>query len=86
MSRTNSPTGTDATSEPVTAPRDEFDALLDAWSHELPELVGPQLTLLKRLAKLQALVEEVTRAELTELGLTYAEFDVLASLRRAGAP
>lgn len=60
--------------------------MLDAWRQELPELAGPQLTLLKRAAKLQALVEETTRVELNELGLTYAEFDVLASLRRAGAP
>ncbi|TDE01063.1 MarR family transcriptional regulator [Jiangella asiatica] len=45
-----------------------------------------RLSLGKRASRLADQVEQATKAELAELGLTYAEFDVLAALRRAGGP
>jgi DNA-binding MarR family transcriptional regulator len=66
--------------------RDEVDALASGWAAELsPELVAT-LELSKRVARIGGLFERAVRAELSELGLTYAEFDVLAALGRAGEP
>jgi DNA-binding MarR family transcriptional regulator len=66
--------------------RDEVDALVPAWAAELsPELVAT-LELSKRVSRIGGLFEQAVRTELGELGLTYAEFDVLAALHRAGEP
>ncbi len=70
----------------VTADSDPVDALLDAWRRELPEALHPTSELSKRIMLLAAKLGEATRSELPEVGLTVAEFDVLVSLRRAGAP
>jgi DNA-binding MarR family transcriptional regulator len=66
--------------------RDEVDALVPAWEAELPPDAVATLELGKRLARLSGLFEQAIRTELGELGLTYAEFDVLVALRRAGEP
>nr|WP_241756318.1 MarR family transcriptional regulator [Actinomadura sp. RB99] len=40
----------------------------------------------KRASRIGALVQQALRGELAELGLTYAEFEVLTVLNRAGTP
>jgi DNA-binding MarR family transcriptional regulator len=66
--------------------RDEVDALVPGWAAELsPELVAT-LELGKRVSRIGGLFEQAVRTELAQLGLTYAEFDVLAALNRAGEP
>ncbi|MCA1655450.1 MAG: MarR family transcriptional regulator [Pseudonocardiaceae bacterium] len=40
----------------------------------------------KRMSRLTGMFEQAMKAELATLGLTYAEFDVLAALRRADTP
>ncbi|TMQ94040.1 MarR family transcriptional regulator [Actinomadura soli] len=40
----------------------------------------------KRAGRIAMLVQQAVRAELAELGLTYAEFEVLTVLRREGEP
>lgn len=52
----------------------------------MPEVVFTSLELSKRIMFLSAALERVARLVLAELGLTVAEFDVLAALRRAGEP
>ncbi|GAA3127882.1 MarR family winged helix-turn-helix transcriptional regulator [Streptosporangium carneum] len=69
-----------------TAGRDRVDEMMEGWRAEMPEAATVQLEIIKRAGRLKALVEEVTQSVLGEYGLTYAEFDVLATLRRAGAP
>ncbi|MEU4832844.1 MarR family transcriptional regulator [Streptosporangium sp. NPDC023615] len=69
-----------------TARRDRVDEVMDGWRAELPEAATVHLEIVKRTGRLKSLVEEVTQGVLGEYGLTYAEFDVLATLRRAGAP
>jgi DNA-binding MarR family transcriptional regulator len=66
--------------------RDEVDALVPAWAAELPAELVTTLELTKRVSRLGGLFEQAIRTELADLGLTYAEFDVLAALRRAGDP
>ncbi|MDI2126538.1 MarR family winged helix-turn-helix transcriptional regulator [Yinghuangia seranimata] len=70
----------------ATAPRpDRADELIAAWERELPEALGPTTELTKRVMLLAAALDAATRRELPEHGLTGAEFDILAALRRAGA-
>jgi DNA-binding MarR family transcriptional regulator len=65
--------------------RDEVDALVPAWEGFPPSLIAT-LELSKRISRIGGILEQAVRAELAELGLTYAEFDVLGALHRAGAP
>jgi DNA-binding MarR family transcriptional regulator len=66
--------------------RDEVDALVPGWAAELPPELVATLELSKRVSRIGGLFEQAVRTELGELGLTYAEFDVLAALHRAGEP
>jgi DNA-binding MarR family transcriptional regulator len=70
----------------VTRPPDRADELLAAWRAELPDVLGPASELTKRVLLLAGRLDAATRAELPALGLTVAAFDILVTLRRAGAP
>jgi len=62
------------------------EELIAAWRDELPDVLGPTMELTKRVLVLAGELNEATRRELPRFGLTPAEFDVLAALRRSGAP
>ena len=66
--------------------QDRVDAMLAAWRAEQPGLVSLPLELTKRIGRLSAFTMEVTQQALEGFGVTYAEFDVLATLRRTGSP
>ncbi|WP_203975119.1 MarR family winged helix-turn-helix transcriptional regulator [Planotetraspora silvatica] len=66
--------------------RDEVDALVPAWESSMEPHIVAWLELSKRVSRVGGLLEQAIRNALAELGLTYAEFDVLAALRRAGEP
>lgn len=66
--------------------RDTVDEIADAWGRELPGVVGIELELSKRAARLAALLNAPVEAELTRLRLTKAEYDILAVLRASGKP
>ncbi|WP_176993077.1 MarR family winged helix-turn-helix transcriptional regulator [Nonomuraea jiangxiensis] len=66
---------------------DEIDALASLWEEAgMPSSLIAALALSKRLSRINLLFEQAIKAELAELGLTYAEFDVLAALNRAAPP
>lgn len=65
---------------------DRVDALVAAWQAEQPEMATLNLEVVKRTARLSALIDAATQRALADFGITYAEFDVLATLRRAGKP
>lgn len=65
---------------------DLVDEMIARWRAELPEAATVELEIVKRAGRLKGMIEEVTQSALGGHGLTYAEFDVLATLRRAGAP
>ena len=65
---------------------DRVDQVIASWQQELPDVLYPTSELTKRVMFLAGELNDVTRRVLRELGLTTAEFDVLVSLRRAGAP
>jgi DNA-binding MarR family transcriptional regulator len=70
----------------VRVARDVVDEIADAWGRELPGVAGTELELSKRTARLAALLTAPVEAALTRLGLTKAEYDILAVLRAAGTP
>jgi DNA-binding MarR family transcriptional regulator len=65
--------------------RDDVDGLAERWAADgmAPDAVA-RLALAKRVSRLSLVFEQAMKAALGDLGLTYAEFDVLAALRRAG--
>ncbi|MEU0545084.1 MarR family transcriptional regulator [Nocardia sp. NPDC005978] len=67
--------------------RDEVDELVEHWTRAgLPADAVTRLALSKRISRLAVRHEQAMKAELADLGLTYAEFDVLAALYRADGP
>lgn len=65
---------------------DRVDSILEQWQAERPDLdVGPMGTL-GRLKRLSSHLARRIEATLAEYNLTPADFDVLATLRRAGPP
>ena len=65
---------------------DEVDRILSAWARELPGLdLGP-LRVLSRVSRLARLLDLTRRSAFAAHGLDVWEFDVLAALRREGAP
>lgn len=65
--------------------QDDVDGLAEGWrAAGMSSRVIAQLELSKRIARIGGVLEQALKAELADLGLTYAEFDVLAALRRSG--
>ncbi|NUR92619.1 MAG: MarR family transcriptional regulator [Nonomuraea sp.] len=67
--------------------KDEIDALAERWAGAgMPPARIAGLELSKRVSRLDGILESALKQELGTLGLTYAEFDVLAALHRVGPP
>ena len=65
---------------------DEVDRLVEAWRRERPDLdLGP-MEVLSRVSRVSRHLDVARRAAFAEHGIEQWEFDVLAALRRAGAP
>jgi DNA-binding MarR family transcriptional regulator len=65
---------------------DAVDRIAEQWARERPELdVGPML-LVGRIHRLAELLDQELRLVFAQADLGNGDFDVLASLRRAGAP
>jgi DNA-binding MarR family transcriptional regulator len=65
---------------------DHVGRILDQWRVERPDLDMSPLGIIGRLHRLADRLDTELRAVFAEAGLTDGDFDVLASLRRAGAP
>ena len=70
----------------MTGPRDEVDALLDAWRRERPDLDVAPMEVLSRISRLAHHLDRRRAAAFSAHGLESWEFDVLAALRRSGKP
>jgi DNA-binding MarR family transcriptional regulator len=68
------------------SPPDRIDDVVAAWRSELPEVATVDLGLSKRVTRLAAMLTEAANTELEHLGLTPAEYEVLAVLRSTGTP
>ncbi|MTE15274.1 MarR family winged helix-turn-helix transcriptional regulator [Nocardia aurantiaca] len=65
---------------------DAVDVIQEQWRRERPDLDGEAMAILGRLGRLSVVAAEKIEAVFTAHGLQRGEFDVLATLRRAGEP
>lgn len=65
---------------------DEVDRILQAWNRETPDIDVSPLRVLSRVSRLARHLELARRDAFAAHGLDSWEFDVLAALRREGAP
>lgn len=67
-------------------PTDEVDQIIAAWQRERPDLDVTPLQVLSRVGRLARHLDRRRRQAFSESRLHPFEFDVLAALRRTGAP
>src|SRR6476619_1504973 len=66
--------------------RDEVDELVEAWARERPDLDLAPVAVFSRISRLARHLDLARRAAFTAHDIESWEFDVLAALRRTGAP
>src|SRR3954452_4908872 len=66
--------------------RDEVDELTEAWTRERPDLELGPVAVFSRISRLARHLDLARREAFTAHDIESWEFDVLAALRRAGAP
>lgn len=66
--------------------QDPVDAIVEQWSRERPDLELEAMGVVGRLGRLLVVAQREIEAVFTAHGLQRGEFDVLAALRRSGAP
>src|SRR5262245_47887004 len=66
--------------------RDAVDAIADQWRSERPDLDTTPMAVIGRISRIATLVQRELERVFAEYGLSGADFDVLAALRRVGAP
>lgn len=65
---------------------DAVDAILAQWNRERPDLDVTPMGVIGRLKRCAALVQQQLDATFAEFDMSGWEFDMLATLRRSGAP
>ncbi|GAT69777.1 MarR family transcriptional regulator [Planomonospora sp. ID91781] len=65
---------------------DAVDALMAQWKRERPDIDVWPMGVIGRISRLSALLGRELKESFAEYGLEPFEFDVLATLRRSGAP
>jgi DNA-binding MarR family transcriptional regulator len=67
-------------------PKDEVDAIVEAWALERPDLDVSTVGIVSRVTRLATRFTAAMETTFAERGLTKATFEALAALRRAGDP
>ncbi|MET4575070.1 DNA-binding MarR family transcriptional regulator [Ottowia thiooxydans] len=70
----------------TTRPKDAVDAILMQWERERPDLDPSPMGPIGRIKRCAALLDHSLNENFSQFGMSIWEFDVLASLRRAGEP
>jgi DNA-binding MarR family transcriptional regulator len=65
---------------------DPVDQILAQWQRERPDLDVSPMGIIGRMTRLSKHFERAIEQNFLKFGLTIAEFDVLAALRRSGQP
>ena len=65
---------------------DEVDRIVEAWTHERPELDFAPLQVFSRVGRLARHLDRARKESFATSHLELWEFDVLSALRRAGHP
>lgn len=68
------------------SPVDQVDRLVEAWGRERPDLDLSPMEVLSRVTRLSHRLDRLRRTTFAAHDVEPWEFDVLAALRRAGAP
>lgn len=66
--------------------RDGVDSILDQWQRERPDVDASPMGVIGRLARAERVLAASLRENFAGHGLQSHEFDILATLRRSGAP
>ena len=66
--------------------KDHVDQILDHWKRERPELDSSPVAVIGRISRIAGHLEKRLQDNYSRFRLNGGEFDVLASLRRSGAP
>ncbi|WP_029148690.1 MarR family winged helix-turn-helix transcriptional regulator [Methylophilus sp. 5] len=70
----------------MTKKNDAVDDIMDQWRRERPDLDPSPMGLIGRLARCEMLIRRKLDQTFEQFGMSSWEFDVLATLRRAGHP
>ena len=70
----------------MSAENDHVDTIVQQWAVERPDLDSSPLQVVGRLSRLADQADELLRPVFAARGLGDGDFDVLATLRRDGAP
>lgn len=65
---------------------DAVDAIITMWARERPELDAAPMGIVGRISRLSRVLDKELKDFFAGHGLEFWEFDVLATLRRSGAP
>lgn len=65
---------------------DKVDILLEQWRNQRPDLDFKAMGTIGRIKRCTLLLQKKIESKLSELELSLWEFDMLATLRRSGAP
>lgn len=71
---------------PASTHKDAIDAIVNQWEKEKPGLNLSAMATIGRLKRCSALIQPKLDKVFTKFGLSFWEFDVLATLQRSGAP
>lgn len=63
---------------------DSVDLVIDKWKQERPELDPAPMGIVGRISRACRILEQAMEQDYRQFGLTGADFDVLATLRRSG--
>lgn len=74
------------TTPSTSTPPDHVGRILEQWRAERPDLDTSPMGVIGRLHRLAARLDDELRPVFAAAGLASGDFDVLASLRRSGAP
>jgi DNA-binding MarR family transcriptional regulator len=67
-------------------PTDAVDKIIEQWARERPDLDPSPMAVVGRIHRVGGLLDNELSKVFAEIGLGNGDFDILASLRRAGAP
>lgn len=73
-------------SDQIVHQKDAVDAILAQWQRERPDLDASPMAPIGRIKRCAALLAQRLEATFVEFDLSMWEFDMLATLRRSGAP
>jgi DNA-binding MarR family transcriptional regulator len=68
------------------ADKDAVDRIIEQWQRERPDLDVSPMGIIGRVGRLEKLLDPLLYEVFRQYGLHRGEFDVLATLRRAGEP